>query len=80
MQHAPPKSAECCTCHTPWSFHLKCGKYHDDCCQIHGAPKGSLGSHLGLGDLAHVGHYVLNNQRFKFLGDVFMVAALTGPG
>jgi hypothetical protein len=38
--------------------HLKCGEDHDGCRQIHGAPKGSLGSHLGLHNIVHVGHYV----------------------
>ncbi len=80
MWHAPPKSARCCTCHTRWSFHLKCGEDHDGCRQIHGTRKGSLGSHLGLCDPVHVGHYMLDGQRFKFLGNAFLVAALTGPG
>ncbi len=80
MQHAPPKSARRCTCHTRWSFHLKCGEDHDGCRQIHGTPKGSLSSHLGLHDPAHVGHYVFNDQRFKFLGDALSEIALVGPG
>ncbi len=79
-RHAPPKSARRRTCHTRWSFHLKCGKNHDGCRQIHGAPKGSLGSHLGLRDPIHVGHYLFDGQCFEFLGDVFSATAHTGPG
>jgi hypothetical protein len=80
MQHIPPKSVGRRTCHTLWSFHLKCGKDHDGCCQIHGTPKGSFGSHLGLRDLVHVGHYVLDGQRFEFLGDDLSAITHTGPG
>jgi hypothetical protein len=79
MRHAPPKSAGRCTCHTWWSFHLKCGKDHDGCRQIHDAPKGSLGSHLGLCNPVHIRHCVLNGQRFKFLGDTLPTIALVGP-
>ncbi len=78
MRHAPPKSARRCTYHTRWSFHLKCGEDHDGCRQIHGAPKGSLGSHLGLRNPVHVGHYMLDGQRFKFLGDAFSTTAHAG--
>ncbi len=80
MQHAPPKNTGRHTCHTQWSFHLKCGEDHDGYRQILGAPKGSLGSHLGLRDLVHVGHCVLDSQRFKFLGDAFPIVALAGLG
>jgi hypothetical protein len=79
MQHALPKSVGRRTCHTLWSFHLKCGKDHDGCRQIHGVPKGSLGSHLGLRDLVHVGHYVLDGQRFEFLSDNLPAIAHAGP-
>ncbi len=79
MRHTPPKSAIRCTCHTRWSFHLKCNEDHDGYRQIHDAPKGSLGSHLDLRDLAHVGHYVLDDQRFKFLGDALLAIALASP-
>ncbi len=79
MRHAPPKSVGRCTYHTRWSFHLKCNENHDGCRQIHSAPKGSLGSHLGLRDLVHIGHYVLDSQRFKFLGDAFSATAHAGP-
>ncbi len=80
MRHALPKSVGRRICHTWWSFHLKCGKDHDGCCQIHSAPKGSLGSHLGLRDPVHVGHYVLDGQRFEFLGDVLSTIAHTRLG
>jgi hypothetical protein len=33
-----------------------------------------------LRDPVHAGHYVLDGQRYKFLGDVFLAIALTGPG
>jgi hypothetical protein len=78
MRHTLPKSVGCRTCHTLWSFHLKCGEEHDGCCQIHGAPKGSLGSHLGLHNLVHVGHYVLDGQRNEFLGDALLAVVLVG--
>ncbi len=80
MRYAPPKSAGCCTCHTWWSFHLKCGEDHDGYRQIHSVPKGSLGSHLGLCDPIHAGHCVLDGQHFEFLGDVFPTVALVGLG
>ncbi len=80
MRHTPPKNAGRRTYHTRWSFHLKCGEDHDGCRQIHGAPKGSLGSHLGLRDPVHIGHYVLDGQHFKFLDDVFSASALAGLG
>ncbi len=38
----------------------------------------SLGSHLGLCDPVHAGHYVFDGQRFEFLSDVLPVATLTG--
>jgi hypothetical protein len=79
MRHVLPKSAGRRTCHTQWSFHLKCGKDHNGCRQIHGTPKGSLGSHLGLCDRIHVGHYVLDDQHFKFLGVAFSAIARAGP-
>jgi hypothetical protein len=75
MWHALPKSAGHRTCHTRWSFHLKCGEDHDGCRQIHGAPKGSLSLHNPL----HVGHYVLNGQHFEFLNDVLSATTHTGP-
>ncbi len=80
MQHAPPKSVGRRTCHTLWSFHLKCGEDHDGCRQIHGAPKGSLDSHLDLRDLVHAGHYVLDGQCFDFLNDTFPAIAHAGLG
>ncbi len=80
MWHIPPKSVRRRTCHTLWSFHLKCGEDHDGCRQIHGVPKGSLGSHLGLRDLVHVGHYMLDGQRYEFLGDALPAVALGGAG
>ncbi len=80
MRHALPKSAGRHTCHTRWSFHLKCGKDHDGYHQIHGAPKGSFGSHLGLRDLVHTGHCVLDSHCFKFLGNALSVVALAGLG
>jgi hypothetical protein len=80
MWHALPKSAGHCICHTQWSFHLKYGKDHDGCRQIHGAPKGSLGSHLGLRNPIHVGHYVFDDQRFEFLGDILLATVHVGPG
>ncbi len=80
MWHVPPKNARHHTCHTRWSFHLKCGKDHDGCRQIHGAPKGSLGCHLGLRDPVHAGHCVLDDQRFEFLGNVLPAVILDGLG
>ncbi len=80
MRHAFPKSVGHRTCHTQWSFHLKCDEDHDGYHQIHGAPKVSFDSHLGLHDLVHVGHYVLDDQCFKFLGDVLPAIAHTGLG
>ncbi len=79
MRHALPKSVGCRTCHTQWSFHLKCGEDHDGCHQIHGAPKVSFDSHLGLCDLVHAGHYVLDGQCFEFLGDVLPTIVHAGP-
>jgi hypothetical protein len=43
-------------------------------------PKGSLGSHLGLQDPVHVGHCVLDGQRFEFLGNIFPATAIASPG
>ncbi len=80
MWHAPPKNARRRTYHTRWSFHLKCGEDHDGYRQIHGVPKGSLGSHLGLHDPVHARHYLLDDQHFKFLGNTLPAAALAGPG
>ncbi len=80
MRHAPPKSAGRHTCHTRWSFHLKCGEDHDGCRQIHGARKGSFGSHLGLRDPIHIGHRMLDSQRFEFFGNALPIIAFTGPG
>jgi hypothetical protein len=80
MRHAPPKSVERHTCHKRWSFHLKCGKDHDGYHQIHGVPKGSLGSHLGLRNPVHIGHYVLDSHHFEFLGDALPTTALIGLG
>ncbi len=80
MRHTFPKSVGGRTCHTQWSFHLKCGKDHDGCRQIHGVPKGSFGSHLGLRDPVHVGHYVLDGHHFKFLDDGLPVAAFASLG
>ncbi len=48
--------------------------------QIHGVPKGSLGSHLGLCDIIHAGHCVLDGQHYEFLGDALSAVALIGPG
>ncbi len=79
MQHTLPKSAGHRTCPTRLSFHLKCGEDHDGYCQIHGMPKGSLNFHLGLCNPVHIGHYVLNGQRFEFIGDVLPTAALVDP-
>jgi hypothetical protein len=79
MWHIPPKSAGRCTYHTRWSFHLKCGEDHDGCRQIHGTLKGSLGSHLSLCVPIHIEHYVLDSQRFEFLGDAFSVIVHAGP-
>jgi hypothetical protein len=53
---------------------------HDGCRQIHGAPKGSLGSHLGLRNPVHARHYVLDGQRFEFFGDIFLTAAFASLG
>jgi hypothetical protein len=78
MQHIPPKSVGRCTCHTWWSFHLKCGKDHDGCRQIHDTQKGSLGSHLGLRDPVHVRHCVLDGQHYEFLSVVLSAVALIG--
>ncbi len=80
MRHIPPKSGGRHNCHTPWSFHLKCGEDHDGYRQIHGVPKGSFGSHLGLHDPIHVRHYVFDDQHFEFLGDVHPAIALAGLG
>jgi hypothetical protein len=80
MRHTPLESVGRCTCHTQWSFHLKCGKDHDGCRQIHGTPKGSFGSHFGLRDPVHIRHYMLDDQRFKFLGDALLAIAHVGPG
>ncbi len=80
MRHVPPKSAGRRICHTQWSFHLKCGKNHDGCRQIHDMPKGSLGSHLGLRDTIHVGHYMLDDQHYEFLGDALLAIAHAGLG
>ncbi len=80
MWHTPPKSVGRRTCHTRWSFHLKCGEDHDGCRQIHDVPKGSLGSHLGLRNLVHIGHCVLDDQRYGFLGDTFPTSILSGLG
>ncbi len=43
-------------------------------------PKGSLGSHLRLRDLVHVGHYVFDDQRFEFLGDALLATVHIGHG
>ncbi len=43
-------------------------------------PKGSFGSHLGLRDPIHIGHYVLDGHHFEFLGNVFSIIALVGLG
>jgi hypothetical protein len=53
---------------------------HDGCRQIHGVPKGSLGSHLGLHNPVHARHYVLDGQRFKFFGDILLTAAFASLG
>jgi hypothetical protein len=58
---------------------LKCGEDHNGYHQIHGAPKGSLGSHLGLRNPIHAGHYVLDSERFEFLGDALPVSTHVGP-
>jgi hypothetical protein len=79
-RHALPKNAGRYTCRTQWSFHLKCGKDHDGCHQIHSTPKGSLGSHLSLRDPIHVGHYMLDGQCFEFLGDIFSTTAHASLG
>jgi hypothetical protein len=79
MWHALPESVWCCTCHTRWSFHLKCGEDHDGCHKIHGTPKVSFDSHLGLHDPIHVGHCVLDSQRFEFLGDALPTIAHASP-
>ncbi len=47
---------------------------------IHGAPKVSFDSHLGLRNLVHAGHYVLDGQCFKFLGDVLPAIVHVGLG
>ncbi len=80
MWHTPPKSVGHCTCHTRWSFHLKCGEDHNGYHQIHDAPKGSLGSHLGLRDLVHIGHCMLDDQRYIFLSDALPAIVLAGLG
>jgi hypothetical protein len=80
MWHIPPKSAGHRTCDTWWSFHLKCGEDHDGCRQIHSAPKRSLSSHLGLSDLVHAGHCVLDDQHFKFFNDILPTTILVGLG
>jgi hypothetical protein len=80
MRHVLPKSVGCRTCHTQWSFHLKCGEDHDGYHQIHGAPKVSFDSHLSLRNLVHVGHYMLDGQCFEFLGDALPAIAHAGPG
>ncbi len=61
-------------------FHLKCGKDHNGYRQIHDMPKGSLGSHLGLRDLVHIGHCVLDDQRYRLLGDALPATILVGLG
>ncbi len=80
MRHTPPKSVGRHICHTLWSFHLKCGKDHGGCRQIYGAPKGSLGSHLGLRDLVHVRHYMLDGQCYEFLNDTCPTVTLASAG
>jgi hypothetical protein len=67
MRHAPPNSAGHRICHTQRSFHLKCGEDHDGCHQIHDTLKGSLGSHLGLCDPVHAGHFFLTVSISNFL-------------
>ncbi len=42
--------------------------------------KGSFGSHLGLRNLVHARHYVLDCQCFEFFGDVLPATTLAGPG
>jgi hypothetical protein len=79
VRHTLPKSVGRHTCHTRWSFHLKCGEDHDGCRQIHNVPKGSLGSHLGLRNLVHTGHCVLDDQHYEFLGDVLLTVVFAGP-
>jgi hypothetical protein len=80
MQHTLPKSVGHHTCHRWWSFHLKCGEDHNGYRPIHDVPKGSLGSHLGLRDLVHIEHCVLDDRCFEFLGDVLPATALVGLG
>jgi hypothetical protein len=80
MRHVLPKSVGRRTCHTRWSFHLKCGEDYDGYHQIHGAPKVSFDSHLGLHDPVHARHYVLDGQRFEFLGDTLPTIAHASPG
>jgi len=79
MWHAFPKSVGRRTCHTQWSFHLKCGEDHDGCHQIHGALKVSFDSHIGLRNLVHAGHYMFDDQCFEFLGDVLPAIVHASP-